>query len=420
MNALDRFIPTPRLIEVDHEEIRARSVDAYRAARHFDMGRSILIRALFWLRRLPERIAGDLEGARDLALDHLASEGAGFRLLDEEPGAWFVVGAIGKFWEPQIEFVDVAREEFASFAEPGYGKAAWALRADPLGPDRTRLVLELRLTATDDVSWYELRRYYRLLGPFSHFIRRHALSMLARELGESAVAGFRRSAGTEGGHRFLAEVGEGLIGMLGTVADFATPLLQGARAHWGIDEAAAHRRYPGDERVPQPRWGFTHGVELDASVGEVWPELERLLASRRLPYRDASNLRVGDSVSVTPNGPSIPIVAKEPGRYMLAYLESDLDPMEVEGLLLRRFVRLTWLLYLEPLESGRSRCISRYRVTCSDDLATRLTVGPQVTESVVFALDRKMLLALKERVDRNLTARTAGRRHLPIPPLRRP
>lgn len=409
MSALHRFIPTPRLVEVDQEEIRARASDAYRAARHFDMGRSVLIRALFWLRRLPDRWSGELDESQELALDALDKSGPGFRLLADEPGTSFVVGAIGRFWEPHIEFVDVPREDFAAFATPGYGKVAWELRAESRGPDRTRLVLELRLDATDDRSWNELSRYYRLLGPFSQFIRRHAMGMLARELGEPALStGLRAGAETEGSRSLLADVGEGFIGALGAVVDFATPFLQGAKAHWGIDEEAALRPYPGDERVPSPRWGFTHGIEIDAEPRVVWPELMRALAR---DDRRGSTFGVGDVLNLATGVPSLPVVAVEEGRYILAHLDSTLPAGPLGGKEKSpRFVRASWLLLVEPLAFGRSRCISRYRVACSDDLATRLTVGPHVTEAVGFAFDRKMLLDVKARVERRGRARPTPRR----------
>lgn len=50
-----------------------------------------------------------------------------------------------------------------------------------------------------------------------------------------------------------------------------TPFLRGSRETWGIDPAAASRAFPGDELVPAPSWGWTHAVEIDAPVAEVWP-----------------------------------------------------------------------------------------------------------------------------------------------------
>jgi hypothetical protein len=52
-----------------------------------------------------------------------------------------------------------------------------------------------------------------------------------------------------------------------------------------------------------------------------------------------------------------------------------------------------------PLGPSRCRFISRYRTRTSDDLATRLAYGAAI-EPIGFAMDRRMLLGVKERVER--------------------
>jgi hypothetical protein len=49
---------------------------------------------------------------------------------------------------------------------------------------------------------------------------------------------------------------------------------------------------------------------------------------------------------------------------------------------------------------GRCRFVSRFRGACSDDLATRLAAGPGLLEPIGFAMDRRMLLGVKERAER--------------------
>ena len=63
----------------------------------------------------------------------------------------------------------------------------------------------------------------------------------------------------------------------------------------------------------------------------------------------------------------------------------------------------SWLFSLEPLEDGRCRFISRYRVAFSDDLATWLSFGPLLSEPIGFAMDRRMLLGVKALVEQNVT-----------------
>ena len=63
-------------------------------------------------------------------------------------------------------------------------------------------------------------------------------------------------------------------------------------------------------------------------------------------------------------------------------------------------IDITWLFFVEPLGSGRSRFISRYRVSYSQaGLGTRLKFGPGLIEPIGFVMDRRMLLGVKERAE---------------------
>ena len=101
-----------------------------------------------------------------------------------------------------------------------------------------------------------------------------------------------------------------------------------------------------------------------------------------------------------PHVPPLRVVAAEPGRYLLA--EAAADPLaRVVG---AGWVTLSWLIFLEALGATRCRLISRYRCACSDDVATRLAFGPELVEPVGFAMDRRMLLGIKQRAERRVTA----------------
>jgi len=192
MNAtstLDRFIPAPRLRETDHVDVRATLGRAWQATRNLDAARAPAIRALFALRTLPARLSGGHADTQRMRIEDITSSMHGFRVLDERPGTSIAIGAIGKVWQPDIEYADLATAiDFAAFAEPGWAKVAWELRCEPLGQQVTRIILELRVSATDEQSWQRFRRYFTIVGPFSHFIRRQVLAMLARELGEADAA----------------------------------------------------------------------------------------------------------------------------------------------------------------------------------------------------------------------------------------
>ena len=590
MNPLDRLIPTPRLLEVDEQVITAPVLKVWQAVRHGDLGRSSTIRMLFALRTLPERLRGrDAEGA-ELRIDALQStpEHPGFRVLCDEPPHIVAVGAIGKVWLPDIPFVHVEDSgAFAAFHEPDYVKVAWALVLEATHPERTRLSIEVRVDATDDAAWHKFVSYFRLIGPFSRFIRRSALRSLARELGEPEPdeactlkgdellpdgaaqltlqttmratperiwpwlvqmgcdrAGFysydaldnngKRSArelhpewqelhvgqlvaatpegeggfevlriepervlilgglfdsGTErqlpfasarpasywqvtwafvlepldaertrlwvraraafsddqSGHarvirpvhvvmesaqlRHLRarvegtlarddarDVMEGLGGAAHIALNMITPFLRDAHSHWGLSLADAHRQYPGDELVRTPRWSWTHGIETAAEPQAVWPWIAQIGATRGgfYSYQWLENLvgcevhnaeaihpewemKLGDELYVHPKAPALKIAALERGRWLVAHGPADQEA-KAAG---RPWVAVSWLFYVEPIEGGKSRCISRYRADYSDDLRTRVSFGPSLLEPIGFAMDRRMLLGVKERAERS-------------------
>jgi hypothetical protein len=116
------------------------------------------------------------------------------QILRDDPPRELAVGAIGKVWRLAIPFVHLPdAEAFARFAELGYVKVAWSVRLEPCGERDTRLVLELRVDATDEAAWRRFRRYFCFIGPASRFIRRSILRALSREMGTPGV-GWARAA----------------------------------------------------------------------------------------------------------------------------------------------------------------------------------------------------------------------------------
>jgi hypothetical protein len=210
------------------------------------------------------------------------------------------------------------------------------------------------------------------------------------------------------------DVLEGLGGVARIAGAFLTPYERGARSHWGLDEAAAARSYPGDELVKQARWGWTHGIEVDAPASEVWPWVAQIGANKGGFYsyqwlenlagcdlRNAEvvhpewSLTLGDSVVLHPAMPPLPIVALSPGRYFTAYSKPDAAARE-SG---KPWVEVSWLFMVESLDAFRSRVISRYRCATSDELMTRIQFGPTVVEPIGFAMDRRMLMGIRARAE---------------------
>lgn len=182
-HAIHYYLPNPHRTEVDRISVKAPPAVAWEAARHFDMASIPWVRFLFDLRTLPERLLGRIpqDADRRLGVDQVVAGGTGFMMLEERPGEEVVVGAIGQFWHLNIPFADVSPEDFRNFAEPGWGKLAWAIIVEPQNGG-SGISVELRITATDEASWRRFRRYFRLIGPWSRLIRRSVLKRLERSL----------------------------------------------------------------------------------------------------------------------------------------------------------------------------------------------------------------------------------------------
>jgi hypothetical protein len=590
MTELDRIVPTPRMVEIDRTDLGAAASRVWEALRRGDLARSPLVRALFAIRTLPSRLKGDKTEPGTIRIDDLVStpERPGFQMLAENPPHEFAVGAIGKVWQADIPFVHVANAEaFAAFDDPGFVKVAWAVRVTSRSEREAHVEIEVRVDATDDASWEKFRRYFRVIGPASRFIRHSVLKAFARELGAPEARDDERSlpgddllpdraaevthaidiaarpeaiwpwlvqmgcrragfysidvldnagvpsaseihpelqrlavgdvipatpAGDDGFEvlrveaphvlalgglydvdagkqipfasprprrywhvtwtfalvalderstrllvrgraafppserphaawirpvhhlmqtsqlRHLAARVEGrlprdplreVVGGAGgaaiMTAALLTPFLRGGRNHWGLDAQTAARRLPGDELVPEPRWAWTHGIEIEASADEVWPWVAQVGADRGGFYsyqwleniagcnlRNAETIHPawqvaeGDSLVLHPKLPALPIVSLEPGKHFVAHARAD-ERARAQG---KPWIEASWLFLVEPLGPRRCRFVSRFRTSSSGDVATRLSFGPTLVEPVGFAMDRRMLIGVKEQAER--------------------
>ena len=52
--------------------------------------------------------------------------------------------------------------------------------------------------------------------------------------------------------------------------------LRKQRTTWGATPAEIAATYPGDELVPQPKWGYTHAVDVAAPPEQIWPWLVQI------------------------------------------------------------------------------------------------------------------------------------------------
>jgi hypothetical protein len=271
---------------------------------------------------------------------------------------------------------------------------------ETLGPASTRVLARVRAAFARD-----RRLHLATIRPVHHLMQ----AAMLRHLAQRVEGRLPRDD--------MHDVREGLGGGALMIAAFLSPFLRRTRSHWGLSRGLAERSYPGDELVPLPRTSFTHGVEIAAPADRVWPWVAQIGADRGgfYSYQWLENLvgcevhnaeivhpeweaKVGQSLVLHPGpeAPRLPIVGVERGRYVLAFAGEDGQARDAG----KPWSAVSWLFFVEPLGERRCRVISRYRAACSDDVATRLAYGPTLLEPVSFVMDRRMLLGVKERVER--------------------
>ncbi len=345
MTALDLLMPAPRLVELDGVDLALPAAKVWELARHTDLAAySPLIRALFAIRTAPGRLVGEHPEPLRLRLDDLTSSEArpGFQILVDHPPHEVALGAIGKVWEVDIPFVHVeSADAYAAFARPDFAKVAWALRVIPLGEAESRLEVEVRVETTDEASWPKFRRYFRLIGPGSHFIRRSVLGAMAR-------------------------------------------------AHGTPEAKENERTLPGDGHLPDAMGQITEAIDIHASPSAIWPWLVQMGAHRagfysidlfdnenvrsaRELHPELPPLRVGDVISATrATSDGFEVLSVDAGHVLV--LGGLFDPDAKHQLPFgaarpAKFWQVTWSFSLEPRADGITRLHARARATWSPDAA---------------------------------------------------
>jgi hypothetical protein len=335
MSVLDLLIPKPALVEIDRAEVAVDARRAWNAVRELDLAQSPLVRTLFGIRTLPGRLKGKRSQVL-VRLDDLVSTTAepGFQILAEDAPHEIAAGAIGKVWRPVIPFVHVPNAVgFAGFLEPGYIKVAWALRVVAEGEQTSRVEFELRVAATDSSTWQKFSRYFRLIRPGSHFIRRILLAQIERDLG--------------------------------------TP-----------ESVQNARPLPGDALIPDASGQFTHSIAIAAPPENIWPWLVQMgcqragfysldlldnaaIPSAREIRLELQQLGVGDRIAATPTGDAhFEVLRIEPNRALLFGGLFDIDnqkQLPFDAPRPPRYWHVSWSFVLEPLDAGRTRLYARAR-----------------------------------------------------------
>jgi len=188
---LDEAMSTFDVAEAAHTIVRADRSTTFHLARDLDFlrVRTPLLVSAMWVRGVPAKLARHSD---DVPPSLVLSEGTmpGWIILGERSDEEIAFGAVGVFWHPQIEWHDVARDDFAAFSEPGFGKIACNFSARDYGDDATLLSYECRTATTDTASRRAFARYWRVVRPFvGHIMRATVATIRADAESSRPIAG---------------------------------------------------------------------------------------------------------------------------------------------------------------------------------------------------------------------------------------
>ena len=196
-----------------------------------------------------------------------------------------------------------------------------------------------------------------------------------------------------------------------------SPWLRERYNRWGASQQEWLEAMPGDELVPQPVLLSTRAVTIDAPPEAVWPWLAQIGQGRGGLYSyDALEnlmgldihsadtvlpeqqwLSRGDLVRLgKPGSPSFCVVSLDAGR-SLVLVSADPATGEPVPTPVRDGTGATWQWVLRPIGGGTAtRLVSRQRNTHPHGQRTLW----RLVESIGFVMERRMLLGIKERVER--------------------
>jgi hypothetical protein len=171
---IDRFMPRYDVTIAAHAIVRRGPVATFRAASELDFMsvHSPLLDLAMWARGLPARLTGRAPAPPPRLVLAKGDPLPGWVVLGQRDDEELAFGAVGKFWQPSIEWRDVAAETFASFDEPGWGKIAANFSVRAYGDGATLLTYECRTVTTDPESRRKFLRYWRVGRPvIAHVFR---------------------------------------------------------------------------------------------------------------------------------------------------------------------------------------------------------------------------------------------------------
>jgi hypothetical protein len=175
---LDRFIPAPEILERHSIDVNAPADVVMATAKEIELLDSPVIRALFRARELALGGKPDTRQHPNTLMEQMLS--IGWVVLAERAGREVVFGSVTQPWETAPVFRSIPADDFLAFAEPGWVKIVWTLRADPIDDDRAAFQTETRVCTTDAAARERFRTYWSFVAPGVKLIRTAMLKPIKR------------------------------------------------------------------------------------------------------------------------------------------------------------------------------------------------------------------------------------------------
>ncbi len=207
----------------------------------------------------------------------------------------------------------------------------------------------------------------------------------------------------------------GTLALLALSAVAAERALRGRYESWGATLEDVRATLPGDGIVPEPQRSSTRAVTINAAPDAVWPWLAQIGHARGGLYSydwlenlvgcdlhsadqvlvEHQTLHRGDLIRMGPEGyPTFSVAEVEPPHHLiLVSADTHTGRPTFEGV---EPYGTTWQWTVEP-SGAECRLISRQRLTYPAEQAAMWAV----VQPIAFAMERKMLLGIKHRVERS-------------------
>lgn len=219
---LDDVLPDYEFSDVTRVSVQGEADDIFRVFRTLRLRDLRTMRVLSWLREAPARLLGAPPSNLPLDtpwLEMAIGPDSPWIALGGTPDREVVMGAVGRFSQPKIEFVRFPdATTFRAFDDPAYEKTVFGVRIEPLDDTGLRhaLIAESRTHVPDLVRRRRFRFYWTLIKPGEklmtlgtlHEVRRRAESSLTAH-GERPP---QRRVPTVAGLAALAAIGAGIAG----------------------------------------------------------------------------------------------------------------------------------------------------------------------------------------------------------------